>query len=84
MPSYQKMIAFTEQMHKALFPQCGIIGWDITIDKDNAISVIELNLTCPGIAVEQLASGDFLKSFCNDINQQILSRNYHTYRKNIQ
>ncbi len=83
MPFYNKMLEFVEQTHRAYFPQCGVIGWDITIDNNDEISVIELNLTCPGIAVEQLASGDFLKPIAKEINNVIKLRNYHTYRKNI-
>jgi len=83
-PLYKQIISFVENTHKQLFPQCGIIGWDITIDKDNNISVIELNMTCPGLAAEQLASGPFLRPFAEDINMQMKSRKeYHTYRKNI-
>jgi hypothetical protein len=78
------MIQFVEETHRQLFPQCGIIGWDITIDNHDEISVIELNMTCPGLAAEQLASGCFLQPFAEDINTQMLARKeYHTYRKNI-
>lgn len=83
MPYYDKMLSFVELMHRSLFPQCGVIGWDITIDNNGEVSVVELNLTCPGIAVEQLCSGDFLKRFCLDINEAIKVRKYHTYKKHI-
>ncbi len=82
-PFYDKMLEFVERTHRSLFPQCGVIGWDITIDENNEISVIELNLTCPGIAVEQLVSGDFLRPLAKDINNAMKLRNYHTYRKHI-
>lgn len=73
-PSFRSVSAFTEKYHKTYFPNCGIIGWDITIDVEGQVRVIETNLTNPGTQVEQLCSGDFFKPFCNDINEMLLNK----------
>ena len=68
-PNYQAMIQIVEYFHKKFFPNCGIIGWDITIDSKNKCRIIEVNLTKPGIVAEQLAVGDFFKDFSDEINK---------------
>lgn len=69
LPSFDEMIEYVEVHHKKLFPNCGMIGWDICVDGDGCIRVIEANLTSPGFVGEQLASGDFFRSFRDDICQ---------------
>ena len=67
LPCYDKMISLIEKLHKTYFPNCGIIGWDVFVDKKNNVRVIEMNLTVPGLLGEQLASGDFFKEFRDSI-----------------
>lgn len=67
LPDYEKMIQFVEKTHKHLFPNCGIIGWDIVIDVDGNVRVIETNMTTVGIVIEQLATGDFFRDFRDEI-----------------
>ena len=67
MPCYNEMMNFVEKWHKQLFPNCGIVGWDITIDINGQIRVIETNLDTPGTKIEQLCNLDFFKSFRDDI-----------------
>ena len=57
------MVNLVEKLHKKYFAICGVIGWDILIDKNNHPRIIEANLTTPGLIGEQLASGDFFKEF---------------------
>lgn len=66
-PYYDRLIAFVEKNHKKYFPHCGIIGWDITIDSEGVVRVIETNLKNPGTQIEQLCSGPFLEPFRDDI-----------------
>ena len=66
-PSFDHLIEFVEEKHKKYFPHCGIIGWDITIDSEGAVRVIETNLKNPGTQIEQLCSGPFLEPFRDDI-----------------
>lgn len=63
MPAFEKMIGHLEKMHKKLFPNCGVIGWDVTIDKDYNVLVIETNLVDPGTNIEQFVCGDFFRPF---------------------
>lgn len=62
-PKYKEMIAHLEKMHKSLFPNCGVVGWDVTIDKEYQVCIIEYNLWDPGTNIEQFVSGDFFQSF---------------------
>lgn len=67
LPAFDKMIAFTKENHLKYFPHCGIVGWDILIDDNNKVRVIEVNLKSPGVVGEQIASGTFFKEFRNEI-----------------
>ena len=67
-PYFNDMMAFVERNHKKLFPNAGIIGWDIVADNDGKITVIEINLDFPGILGEQLATCPFFEGFSKDIN----------------
>ena len=59
---YEKMVSFVEKSHKYYFPMIGIIGWDICIDEDGSIRVIEVNVDFPGAVGEQYVSGTFFKN----------------------
>lgn len=67
MPEYKKMIDHLEMMHKKLFPNCGVIGWDVTIDENYNVIIIETNLVDPGTNIEQFVCGDFFKPFRDDL-----------------
>ena len=67
LPKFEEMISFTKKYHLKYFPQCGIVGWDIFIDSENNVRVIEVNLDSPGVVGEQIASGTFFKDFRDDI-----------------
>lgn len=67
LPNFEEMISFTKKYHIKYFPQCGIVGWDIFIDSENKVRVIEVNLDSPGVVGEQIASGTFFKDFRNEI-----------------
>lgn len=60
-PGYSSMLAAAESFHKRFLPQCGIVGWDMVVDTEGRLKVIEANLTVPGLPSEQLCSGPFLK-----------------------
>lgn len=67
MPLFDKMIARLEEWHKGLFANCCVIGWDVTIDSNYEVCVIENNLWDPGTNIEQFVSGDFFKPFRDDM-----------------
>ena len=71
LPHFKEMVDSVQKWHQQYFPQCGIVGWDVFIDCNHNVSVIEVNLTCPGIVAEQLASGLFLQPYVNDICQKL-------------
>lgn len=66
-PNFSSMVALIECMHKKYFPNCGIIGWDLLIDKDGNVKVIETNLDFPGIRALQLCNSLFFESFHKEI-----------------
>ena len=67
MPEYHKMISHLESMHRKYFPNCGVIGWDVTIDKDYDVRIIEYNISDPGTNIEQFVCGDFFRPFRNEM-----------------
>lgn len=67
LPKFKEMVNIVECCHQYYFPNIGVLGWDVCVDKDNNIIVIEVNVDYPGIAGEQFASGTFFKSRRNDI-----------------
>ena len=67
MPYYEEMMSFVEKWHKKLFPNCGVVGWDITIDMNGQVRVIETNLDTPGTKIEQLCNFDFFRPFRDEI-----------------
>lgn len=63
MPHFRDLTSELEKLHKKLFANCGIIGWDVTLDKDYRVVVIETNLYNPGTNIEQFVSGAFFEPF---------------------
>jgi len=51
-PNVRKMIEVATKLHGRI-PHTGIISWDVTLDSDGNIVVIEHNIKCPGITVMQ-------------------------------
>lgn len=75
LPRFKEMVTLVEQSHKHFFPNCGIIGWDVFVDNENKVRLIEANLTVPGLVGEMLAAGcDFLKPFRDDICEKAAMR----------
>lgn len=73
-PNFDKLVSFVKEKHKKYFPHCGIIGWDITLDSEREVRVIETNLKNPGTQIEQLCSGPFLEPFAEDIRNIMTSK----------
>ncbi|MBP5796685.1 MAG: hypothetical protein J6W26_00205 [Bacteroidales bacterium] len=71
MPYFKEVVAHCEQMHKKLFANCGVIGWDVTLDSEYRVRVIETNLYNPGTNMEQIASGDFFRPFHDELLQYL-------------
>lgn len=67
-PQFDEMVKLTQGFHKMYFPNISVVGWDITVNKDGKIVVIETNLDFPGILGEQVCSGTFFKEFRDEIN----------------
>lgn len=67
LPAFDEMLAFAKGHHIKYFPHCGIIGWDILVDENDKVRVIEVNIKSPGVVGEQLASGAFFEKYRNDI-----------------
>lgn len=53
-PKYAEMVAVVKDWHNEL-PYAGFIGWDLAVDKDNDIVLVEINAASPGLF--QAASG---------------------------
>lgn len=69
-PCFEKMVAAVKSFHKKYFLNCGIIGWDIIVDSNEEIKVIEINLDSPGVVGEQFCSGTFFEEHKDFINNK--------------
>lgn len=58
-PFYDKMRELVADLHNYYFPHIGVLGWDVCIDQNNEVRVVEVNVDWPGIAGEQFCSGTF-------------------------
>lgn len=56
-PKIAEMVEFTKKYHYKI-PHMGIIAWDLTLDKDENIVIIEANVTVPGIWFPQYLNGE--------------------------
>lgn len=74
LPRFDEMIKMVEANHKKLFPNCGMIGWDVFVDDKDAIRCIEMNITIPGFVGEQLCCGTFFEPYVDDINAILLNK----------
>lgn len=74
-PHYKEMIDYLEKMHKKLFANCGVVGWDVTIDENHKTRIIEANLCNTGTNIEQLVSGDFFRPFHDDLLALLKNKN---------
>ena len=81
LPCFVEMIQLVERSHKRLFPNCGMVGWDVVVDINNNIRVIEANVTTPGFVGEQYASGTFFEQFRDEINERM--KQYYLNERNI-
>ena len=52
-----EMIDFVKKYHYRI-PHMGIIAWDLTLDEEENIVIIETNITCPGIWISQYCNAE--------------------------
>lgn len=55
-PLFDKIIETAKELH-SVNSVCKIIGWDLALDDNNEVVLIEGNSAHPGISVEQIATG---------------------------
>ncbi|MBO4536797.1 MAG: hypothetical protein J5702_06280 [Bacteroidales bacterium] len=65
-PRFREITDHLEQMHRKYFPQCAVVGWDVTLDRDYRVRVVEANLFNTGTNAEQYVSGAFFEPFRDD------------------
>ena len=57
LPKIKEMIEFTKKNHYR-FLHMGIVAWDLTVDENNNIVVIEANCSCPSTWFPQYCTGE--------------------------
>ncbi len=57
LPKFNEIVEFAKKYHYRL-PHMGIVAWDLALDKDDKIIVIEANLTTPSLWFPQYATGE--------------------------
>lgn len=73
-PYVSKIIEYSKQIH-LLFPKIGCVHWDLSIDKNNDVILIEANMSSGGIWLPQMAHGkgpfgDNLKAILNQLRNK--------------
>lgn len=76
-PNFEKVIDAAKCAHLNI-PQCAFVGWDLAIDENGDINLIEANIDAPGLFFEQLANarpafGDRFDEVINFIKEHPLS-----------
>ncbi|MCH5320249.1 MAG: hypothetical protein J1E36_00700 [Eubacterium sp.] len=51
-----EMINAVKKLHKRI-PQVGMISWDVTVDENNTIVIVELNIQAQSVRAVQIANG---------------------------
>lgn len=73
-PMYDKIKAKAVELHQQL-PYCKLIGWDLCIDDNNEIELVEINADKPGVF--QAATGPAFGDYTEEILELFLpSKNY--------
>lgn len=54
-PNFEKVINAAKCAHLNI-PQCAFVGWDLAIDENGDVNLIEANIDAPGLFFEQLAN----------------------------
>lgn len=70
----QTIINKVQQLHEKI-PFLSIVGWDIALNKNNRPILIEVNLKCPGIFIEQLCTGPILGTRFSEVMEYIKKTN---------
>lgn len=66
-PCFRDVIDHLEKMHKKYLANCAVVGWDVTLDRDYRVRVVEANLYNTGTNAEQFVSGAFFEPFRDDL-----------------
>ncbi len=70
-PNWEQIKAAVKEGHQHL-EQFGIVAWDVTVDADGRVIIIEYNLTNPGMTVYQMIHGPFAGDDTDDFLQFLL------------
>lgn len=54
--AFPEIIDLCKRLHTKL-PFCAMVGWDIALNKDNRPMLLEVNLKCPEIFIQQMCNG---------------------------
>ena len=57
LPMIPQMVNFAKKYHYKI-PHMGIIAWDLALDKDENIVIIEANISCPSVWFPQYCNGE--------------------------
>lgn len=74
--AFPEVVELAKKAHSQ-FPYCGIVGWDIALNKDNKPILIEANIWWPGTLLEQICSGPFLGERTEEVIDYMKSNELH-------
>ena len=73
-PNFAAVLKMAQDGHKRLYP-FDIVGWDITLDRDNNPVCIEYNVRTPGTILYQYANGPFGGEHTAELMEFLLDKN---------
>ena len=72
-PGFDKIKETVMSFHKSI-PYANLIGWDIALDKDNNVIVIEINLDSAEIEAHQVFNGPVFGDRLDEVKDYIVAR----------
>lgn len=71
-PEYGKMVDMVKKLHCYL-AKFRLVAWDITVDENGQVRIIEYNLRYPGCSRYQECNGPFFGDITDDVLKMIFS-----------
>lgn len=72
-PNFNKVLETAKRLH-SVNSECKLIGWDLALDSNNDVVLIEGNTVCPSISFEQMATGPIFGERTDEVINYIFSQ----------
>lgn len=73
-PNYDKIMSTVMEFHKQ-FPLVNLINWDVAIDKEGIVKIIEINLNAMNPLYHQIFNGPIFKGRTQEVIDYVITHN---------